>query len=98
LSRSSRETPAKKAWARSSRNRNKVWVPLFGLLILVAGVGFLVLAIAGGGHHAGQGSPIPTGQKVSAAKLTDVVSGRQLSLDTYVGQKDTVIVGYMGFF
>ena len=82
-----------KPWWRYRRNRNKVWLGLFGAFAVVTVALFVWFAVRGGAP----GEP-KVGQEVKAFELPDVVSGQTFSLANYLGKQDIVLVGYMGFF
>lgn len=86
-----------KPWWRYRRNRNKVWLGLFGTLGVAAIALFVWFATQGGNRMGGEGS-IPIGGQVEAFELPDVASGDTFSLADHLGKQDIVIVGYMGFF
>ena len=83
-----------KPWWRYRRNRNKVWLGLFGTLAIAAIALFVWFATQG----ASGGKEPKAGEQVSAFELPDVVSGQTFSLAGYLGRKDIVAVSYMGFF
>lgn len=85
-----------KPWWSERRNRNRIWLGLFGPLA-VAAVGLFIWFSTQGGNQM-SGEPIPVGEQVEAFELPDVVSGDTFSLADYLGKQDIVIVGYMGFF
>ena len=91
----SKKRQGSKQWWRSSKNRNKVWFPLFAVLAVVAIGGSIWLAVQGG---QGGAKPITPGQSVEAFTLPDIVSGRNVSMADYLGKQPVVVVGYMGFF
>ncbi|HUF52994.1 MAG TPA: hypothetical protein VMR52_04370 [Dehalococcoidia bacterium] len=62
---------------------------------LAAVAGLLWIAISGGARSGGDGA-VPEGQSVAGIALTDIVSGQEISLDDYIGEREIVIVGYMG--
>lgn len=86
-----------KSWWSKRRNRNRVWLGLFGTLGVAAIALFVWFAMQGGNQMGGEGS-IPIGEQVEAFELPDAVSGETFSLADYLGKQDIVIVGYMGFF
>lgn len=88
-----------KSWWRSSRHRNKIGGLLFSILAVAAVGGFAWLALSGGGREGTGGDNfVALGKEGSGIRLPDIVSRRDVSVDDYVGEKEIVIVGYMGFF
>lgn len=83
-----------KPWWSKRHNRNRIWLGLFGTLVVAAVALFVWFATQG------MGSPkVPeAGQPVQAFELPDVVSGKTFALADYLGKKDIVVVSYMGFF
>jgi len=92
----SKKRQGSKQWWRSSKNRNKVWFPLFAVLAVVAIGGFIWWLAVQGGQDGDK--PITPGQSVEAFTLPDIVSGRSVSMADYLGKQPVVVVGYMGFF
>ncbi len=83
-----------KPWWRYRRNRNKVWLGLFGALGAAAVALFIWFATQG----ASSPKAPEAGKQVQAFQLPEVVSGTTFSLADSLGKKDIVIVSYMGFF
>jgi len=71
---------------------------MFATVGIVLIAGFIWLASQGGHGGGSTGDAIPTGQQVQPFNLPDVVSGREVSLEDYLGNQEIVLVGYMGFF
>lgn len=91
---SRRAAQKSKPWWSKRRNRNKVWLGLFGALAIAVVALFVWFATQGS-----MGTPeARTGQQVEAFELPDVVSGETFSLTDYLGKRDIVLVSYMGFF
>jgi hypothetical protein len=96
LSKAKRQRAAatSKPWWSKRRNRNRVWLGLFGTLVIAVVALFVWFATQGS-----MGTPeAKTGQQVEAFALPDVVSGETFSLADYLGKQDIVLVSYMGFF
>jgi len=83
-----------KPWWAYRRNRNRLWLGLLAVLAVVAIAGFFWL------RSQDMGSPVEPqiGQQVNAFELPDVISGQTFSSADYLGQKEIVVVSYMGFF
>jgi hypothetical protein len=97
-SKSHKATQQAQPWWSKRRNRNRVWLGLFGTLGVAAVALFVWFATQGENHLAGGEQPIPIGEQVAAFELPDVASGDTFSLADHLGKQDIVIVGYMGFF
>ena len=79
---------------RNQRTRIRSWLPLLGVaLVGLVAAAVYVWTTTGTPDKAGT-----VGGQVRPFELPDVVSGRNVSLADYLGQKEIVIVGYMGWF
>lgn len=91
---SRKATQKAKPWWAYRKNRNRVWLALLGILAVAAIAGFFWLR----SQDMGSSGEPQVGQQVQAFELPDVISGNTFSLADYLGNKDIVLVSYMGFF
>lgn len=89
-------------WWRRRQSRQRLWTG-FVVLVLAVAVGAVLWnqtqqIAANGAGMAGTGQQVPIGQKVEAVKLEDSRTGTPVDLGQYLGEKDIVLVGYMGYF
>ena len=93
--RRAKEQPSK-SWWPSRRNRARLWVTL--IAGVAVSVGLLLWSISQSSSGVMNEGAVPVGRQVSAVSLEDSRTGQTFDLAQYVGEKETVIVAYMGEF